>query len=280
MSEILNLGQHRFQSRLLTGTGRFSSLEQTVDALTASGSELCTVALRRLPLDRPEGSGLLKALPPGMRLLPNTAGATTAREAIRIAHLAREALETDLIKLEILADPVTLYPHNAETLRAAITLVEDGFTVLPYCGDDPVICRDLEAAGCAAVMPLAAPIGSGLGLLNPQTLSLIRELIEIPMIVDAGIGSPADALQAMELGCDAVLVNTAIAAAQDPVGMAKAFRLAVEAGRLSFLSGRIPKRRYATASSPEDGLSVADDSGNSAQTHTAASRLEEDAWSS
>ena len=171
------------------------------------------------------------------------------------AAISDHGLDTDLIKLEILADPVTLYPHNAETLRAAEALVEAGFTVLPYCGDDPVVCRELEAVGCAAVMPLAAPIGSGLGLLNPQTLSLIRELVQIPMIVDAGIGSPADAIQAMELGCDAVLVNTAIAAADEPVGMAMAFRLAVEAGRLSFLSGRIPKRRYATASSPSTGLS-------------------------
>ena len=279
MTNTLRLGAHRFSSRLLTGTGRFPSLQSTVDALTASGSELCTVALRRLPLDRPDGSALLKALPSGMKILPNTAGATTAKEAVRIARLAREALETDLVKLEILADPVTLYPHNAETLRAAITLVDEGFTVLPYCGDDPVICRELEAVGCAAVMPLAAPIGSGLGLLNPQTLSLIRELIEIPMIVDAGIGSPADALQAMELGCDAVLVNTAIAAAKEPIGMATAFRLAVEAGRLSFLSGRIPRRRYATASSPSEGLSTLRIP-NDGDVNRETNHLKEDAWNS
>ena len=276
----LRLGQHEFGSRLLTGTGRFPSLERTVEALSASGSELCTVALRRLPLDRPEGSALLNALPPGMRLLPNTAGATTAQEAVRIARMAREALGTDLVKLEILADPVTLYPHNAETLRAAFTLVEEGFTVLPYCGDDPVICRELEAAGCAAVMPLAAPIGSGLGLLNPQTLRLIRELVQIPMIVDAGIGSPADALQAMELGCDAVLVNTAIAAAKNPVDMATAFRLAVEAGRLSFLSGRIPKRRYATASSPQEGFPSAQDASPVIPGDRSDEDNEENAWSS
>lgn len=256
MSDPLILGTQRFHSRLLTGTGRFSSLPQTVEALTASGSELCTVALRRLPLDRPEGSGLLRALPEGMKLLPNTAGCTTARDAVRIARLAREALATDLVKLEILADPVTLYPHNGETVRAAEQLVNEGFTVLPYCGDDPVVCRELEAIGCAAVMPLAAPIGSGLGILNPQTLGLIRDMIRIPVIVDAGIGSPADAIQAMELGCDAVLVNTAIAAAADPVAMAKAFGLAVEAGRLSYLAGRIPKRAFATASSPMDDLSI------------------------
>ncbi len=279
MTNALRLGAHRFSSRLLTGTGRFPSLQSTVDALTASGSELCTVALRRLPLDRPDGSALLKALPSGMKILPNTAGATTAKEAVRIARLAREALETDLVKLEILADPVTLYPHNAETLRAAITLVDEGFTVLPYCGDDPVICRELEAVGCAAVMPLAAPIGSGLGLLNPQTLSLIRELIEIPMIVDAGIGSPADALQAMELGCDAVLVNTAIAAAKEPIGMATAFRLAVEAGRLSFLSGRIPRRRYATASSPSEGLSTLRIP-NDGDVNRETNHLKEDVWNS
>ncbi|MAO84847.1 MAG: thiazole synthase [Myxococcales bacterium] len=279
MTNTLRLGAHRFSSRLLTGTGRFPSLQSTVDALTASGSELCTVALRRLPLDRPDGSALLKALPSGMKILPNTAGATTAKEAVRIARLAREALETDLVKLEILADPVTLYPHNAETLRAAITLVDEGFTVLPYCGDDPVICRELEAVGCAAVMPLAAPIGSGLGLLNPQTLSLIRELIEIPMIVDAGIGSPADALQAMELGCDAVLVNTAIAAAKEPIGMATAFRLAVEAGRLSFLSGRIPRRRYATASSPSEGLSTLRIP-NDGDVNRETNHLKEDVWNS
>jgi thiazole synthase len=252
--EPLVLGDHLFTSRLLTGTGRFSSLESTGAALAASGSQLCTLAVRRIDLAQAEQSKLLKALPEGMKLLPNTAGCMTAQDALRVARLAREALQTDLIKLEILADPLTLYPNNAETLRGAEMLVEDGFTVLPYCGDDPVVCRELAAIGCAAVMPLAAPIGSGLGVVNPHVLRLIIEQVDVPVIVDAGLGSPMDACQAMELGADAVLVNTAIAAADDPIAMARAFGLAVEAGYLSYRAGRIPKKAYATASSPIAGL--------------------------
>ena len=252
--EPLVLGQHQFGSRLLTGTGRFSSLKRTHEALAASGSELCTLAVRRIDLGQTQTSALLKALPKGMHILPNTAGCMTAQEALRVARLAREALDTDLIKLEILADPMTLYPNNPETVRGAQMLIEDGFTVLPYCGDDPVVCRELAAIGCAAVMPLAAPIGSGLGVVNPHVLRLIIDQVSVPVIVDAGLGSPMDACQAMELGADAVLVNTAIAAADDPVAMAKAFGLAVEAGYLSFRAGRIPKKPYATASSPIDGV--------------------------
>ena len=257
--EKLRLGAHEFSSRLLTGTGRFSNLAMTAEALAASGSELCTLAVRRVDLGEKRQSALLKALPPGMKLLPNTAGCMTAKDALRVARLAREALQTDLIKLEILADPLTLYPNNAETLRGAEMLIADGFTVLPYCGDDPVVCRELAALGCAAVMPLAAPIGSGLGIVNPYVLRLIIDSLDVPVIIDAGIGSPMDACQAMELGADAVLVNTAIAAAKDPVAMARAFGLAVEAGALSYRAGRIEKKAYATASSPISGVVSAAD---------------------
>jgi thiazole synthase len=250
----LKLGRYSFDSRLLTGTGRFSTLSQTGEALAASGSELCTVAVRRIDLDQGDQVGVLRCLPESMALLPNTAGCMTAEEALRVARLAREALDTDLVKLEILADPVTLYPNNAETVRCAEMMIDDGFTVLPYCGDDPAVCRELAAIGCAAVMPLAAPIGSGLGVINPHVLKLIISLVDVPVIADAGLGSPADAAEAMELGCDAVLVNTAIAAAGDPVAMARAFGLAVEAGRLGFLAGRIERKAYATASSPINGL--------------------------
>ncbi|MEE2834892.1 MAG: thiazole synthase [Myxococcota bacterium] len=252
--EPLILGAHTFTSRLLTGTGRFSSLARTTEALSASGSELCTLAVRRIDLNETASSALLEALPAGMKVLPNTAGCMTAQEALRVARLAREALETDLVKLEILADPLTLYPNNAETVRCAQLLIDDGFTVLPYCGDDPVVCRELAAIGCAAVMPLAAPIGSGLGVVNPHVLRLIIDQVHVPVIVDAGLGSPMDACQAMELGAAAVLVNTAIAAADDPVAMARAFGLAVEAGYLAAQAGRIPKRAYATASSPIEGV--------------------------
>ena len=250
----LILGKHQLTSRLLTGTGRFSSLQRTTEALTASGSELCTLAVRRIDLGQTDTSALLKALPEGMKILPNTAGCMTAQESLRVARLAREALDTDLVKLEILADPLTLYPNNAETIRGAQMLIDDGFTVLPYCGDDPVVCRELAAMGCAAVMPLAAPIGSGLGVVNPHVLRLIIDQVAVPVIVDAGLGSPMDACQAMELGADAVLVNTAIAAADDPVNMARAFGLAVEAGYLAARAGRIAKKAYATASSPIEGV--------------------------
>ena len=251
----LILGAHRFQSRLIVGTGKYKDVTETRAALEASGAELVTVALRRVELkDRSEGSLMSLLMSGRFKLLPNTAGCYTADEAVRTLRLARELGMADLVKLEVIGDPQTLYPDNEQTLEAARVLVKEGFTVLPYCIDDPIVCRKLEDLGCAAVMPLAAPIGSGLGIRNPHNLRIILERAKIPVIVDAGVGTASDAAIALELGCDGVLLNTAIAQAKDPVKMAVAMRYAVEAGRLAFRAGRMPKRAYANASSPESGL--------------------------
>lgn len=254
MTDPLILGDLQFASRLLVGTSRYPNLQVMQQALEASGAEIVTVSIRRLDLNR-GGAGVLDAIDRDRyTLLPNTAGCYTARDAILTAQLAREALGTSFVKLEVLGDDRTLFPDVPQLLEAAQVLVEDGFTVLPYCNDDPVTCQRLEALGCAAVMPLGAPIGSGMGIRNPYNLRIIRELIQIPVIVDAGVGTASDAAIAMELGCDGVLLNTAIAGAKDPVAMARAMRLGVEAGRLAYGAGRISTKLYATASSPLDGM--------------------------
>ncbi len=260
-TDPLRIGEHTFSSRLFVGTGKYADLTQTREALEASGAEVVTVALRRVNLkEREAGSmmGLLTAKDaegrPRWVLLPNTAGCYTVEDAVRTCRLARELGLSDLVKLEVIGDERTLFPDNNKTMEAAKILVGEGFTVLPYCTDDPVVCRQLEELGCAAVMPLAAPIGSGLGIRNPYNLRIIIEQAKVPVIVDAGVGTASDAAVAMELGCDGVLMNTAIAAAEQPVMMARAMRLAVEAGRLAFCAGRMPRRLHASASSPLAGL--------------------------
>jgi len=248
----LVIGGRRLASRLILGTGGFSSLDTVSDAIAASGADVVTVAMRRLdPTAR--GSLLDVVRQAGASPLPNTAGCFTSREAVLTARLAREALQTDWIKLEVIADERTLLPEPVELLNAAEALVEEGFTVLPYASDDPVLARRLESIGCAAVMPLGAPIGSGLGIRNAHNIQLIVEQATVPVILDAGIGTASDAALAMELGCDGVLLASAITRAQDPVGMARAMRLAVEAGWLARSAGRIPKRFHALASSEHEG---------------------------
>lgn len=249
------LGGRSFRSRLIVGSGKYASLAQTLACTRESGAEMITVALRRVKLDAPKGENLLEALSSaGYVVLPNTAGCYDVESALTTARLGRELLGTDLVKLEVIGDERTLFPDVAGTLEAARQLVAEGFAVLPYVTDDPVACQKLAAMGCAAVMPLAAPIGSGLGIRNPANLRIILETVSVPVIVDAGVGTASDAAVAMELGCTAVLMNTAIAGAKDPLGMARAMKLGVEAGRLAFESGRIPRRLYASASSPLDGL--------------------------
>jgi thiazole synthase len=241
------------RSRLLLGTGGFASLQLLADAIAASGSELVTVALRRI--DPSARGSLVDVLSDaGVGLLPNTAGCFTARDAVLTAKLAREAFETDWVKLEVIGDEDTLLPDAPELLRAAEELVDEGFVVLPYTSDDPVLARRLQDVGCAAVMPLGSPIGSGMGIRNPYNIALIREAVELPVVLDAGVGTASDAALAMELGCDAVMAASAITRAQDPVRMAAAMRSAVEAGRLAAGAGRIPRRLYATASTPHEGL--------------------------
>src|SRR5664279_1889674 len=253
--DALKIGSHVFQSRLIVGTGKYQSVEETEQALTASGTELITVALRRVDLkDRSQGSLMSLILSKRWTILPNTAGCYSADEAVRTLRLARELGIADLVKLEVIGDPKTLYPDNEQTLEAAKLLVKEGVTVWPYCIDDPIVCRKLEDLGCAAVMPLAAPIGSGLGISNPHNLSIILEHAKVPVIVDAGVGTASDAAIAMELGCDGVLMNTAIAHAKDPVMMAEAMREAISAGRKARLAGRMARTRYANASSPTAGL--------------------------
>jgi thiazole synthase len=252
--ETFEVGGRAFTSRLIVGTGKYRSFEEMKAAHRASGAEMVTVAVRRVPLDRKTES-FLDHLDPSLVILPNTAGCYTADEAVRTARLAREALQTDLIKLEVIGDQTTLFPDNEGTLEAARVLVREGFTVLPYFSDDLVMAKKLLDAGCAAVMPLAAPIGSGLGVQNPANLRIMREqLPDATIIVDAGVGIASDAAVAMEIGVDAVLMNTAIAEAEDSARMATAMRLAVEAGRLAYLAGRMPKRLYASASSPLSGV--------------------------
>jgi thiazole synthase len=253
--ESLTIGTHEFSSRLIVGTSRYPNPQVMLDALEATGTELVTVAIRRVNVENPAPESHLDLLRRGgYEILPNTAGCYTAREAVLVARLAREALDTDLIKLEVIGDDETLMPDVEQLLDAAKTLVDDGFTVLAYANDDPITCRKLSNLGCAAVMPLASPIGSGMGLVNPYNLRIIREVIDdTPLIVDAGIGTASDATTAMELGYDGVLLNTAIAEAQHPVEMAHAMRLAVEAGRHAHRAGRIPRRLYAQSSSPTEG---------------------------
>jgi thiazole synthase len=252
-TDPLTIAGTELRSRLLLGTGGFRSLDALASAIEASGTELVTVALRRIdPGQRGSIVDVLDAA--GVRLLPNTAGCFTARDAVLTAKLAREAFETDWVKLEVIGDERTLLPDAPALLEAAEELVDVGFTVLPYTNDDPILARRLEDVGCAAVMPLGSPIGSGMGLLNPYNLRLIRERAGVPVILDAGVGTASDAALAMELGYDAVLCASAISRAEDPVAMARAVRLGTEGGRLAFHAGRIPRRLYAQASTPEEGV--------------------------
>ena len=249
----LELGGRRWRSRLIVGTGGFRSHEDLAAALEASGTEIVTVALRRVdPAARGSVLDVIDRL--GLFALPNTAGCYTARDAIRTARLAREAFETNWIKLEVIGDDRTLFPDAVELLAAAETLVEEGFTVLPYTNDDPILARRLEDAGCAAVMPLGSPIGSGAGIRNPYNLRIIVERCDVPVILDAGIGTASDAARAMELGCDGVLLASSVSRAEDPAAMAAAMRGAVEAGFAARRAGRIPRRLHAEASTPDEGL--------------------------
>ncbi|HEV2975065.1 MAG TPA: thiazole synthase [Solirubrobacteraceae bacterium] len=249
----LTIAGRTLRSRLLLGTGGFPSLSLLAEAIVVSASELVTVALRRVdPASR--GSLIDVLSQAGVELLPNTAGCYTARDAVLTARLAREAFTTDWVKLEVIGDEDTLMPDAPELLRAAEELVDDGFVVLPYTTDDPVLARRLADVGCAAVMPLGSPIGSGMGIRNPYNIALVREAVDVPVVLDAGIGTASDAALAMELGCDAVMAASAISRAADPVRMARAMRAAVEAGRFAHGAGRIPKRTYATASTPTEGM--------------------------
>jgi len=251
---LLVLGGKEFESRLIVGTGKYPSFELMREAIEASGAQIVTVAVRRVSLPG-KGESLLDYLDPARyTLLPNTAGCYTADEAVRTAYLAREAGLGEMVKLEVIGDSRTLFPDVQGLLEATKILAREGFTVLPYTNDDPVLAKKLEDSGAAAVMPLGAPIGSGLGIRNPYNIKIILETITVPVIVDAGVGIASDAVIAMELGCDGVLMNTAIAGAKDPVAMARAMKLAIEAGRLAFKAGRIPKKLYATASSPIEGI--------------------------
>jgi thiazole synthase len=253
--EKFEIAGRGFTSRLIIGTGKYRSYDEMKAAHSASGAQLVTVAVRRVPLEDRSVESFLDHLDPSLVILPNTAGCYTAEDAVRTARLAREALGTDLVKLEVIGDQTTLFPDNEQTLEAARVLVKEGFKVLPYFNDDLIMAKKLLDAGCVAVMPLAAPIGSGLGIQNPANLAIMREqLPDATIIVDAGVGTASDAAIAMELGADAVLMNTAIAEARDSEKMATAMRLAIEAGRLAYLSGRMPRRLYASASSPLGGV--------------------------
>ncbi len=254
MSELI-IANKKFKSRLILGTAKYPSLQIMLEALKASETEIVTVAIRRVNLKNPLNENLIQLLRENNYfILPNTAGCYTAKEAILTAQLAREALGTNWIKLEVIGDDETLFPDNTELLKAAEQLIKDNFIVLPYCNDDPVVCRKLADLGCAAIMPLGSPIGSGMGIRNPYNIQIIRELIDLPLIIDAGVGTASDVSIAFELGVDGVLLNTAIACAQNPVKMAKAMCYAAVAGRLAFEAGRIPKKLYATASSPINGI--------------------------
>ena len=261
MSDALQIAGRRFASRLLVGTGKYKDFAQTRAAIDASGAEIITVAIRRTNIGQSKGEpSLLEFLPPSkFTYLPNTAGCYNAEDAVRTLRLARELLDGhDLVKLEVLGDPQSLYPNMPETLAAAKTLVTEGFKVMVYCSDDPIQAAMLADLGCVAVMPLASLIGSGMGILNPWNLQLVIDRVKVPVLVDAGVGTASDAAIAMELGCDGVLMNTAIAAAKDPVMMARAMRKGVEAGREAFLAGRMPKKLYsAAASSPVEGTIAA-----------------------
>ncbi len=253
--DFFTVAGQNFTSRLLVGTGKYKDLEQTKLAIEASGAEIVTVAVRRVNIAASNEPMLQDYIDPKKyTYLPNTAGCYTAEEAVRTLRLAREAGGWKLVKLEVIGDKQTLYPDMVETLKAAEILVKEGFDVMAYTTDDPIFARKLEDLGCCAIMPLAAPIGSGLGIQNPLNVQIIVENAKVPVLVDAGVGTASDAAIAMELGCDGVLMNTAIAEAQDPIRMARAMKLAIEAGREAFLAGRMPKRQYASASSPQTGL--------------------------
>ncbi|MGB6553484.1 MAG: thiazole synthase [Candidatus Binataceae bacterium] len=255
MDTPLELGGRKFSSRLIVGTGKYKDFAETRRAVEESGAEIVTVAVRRVNITDRKSENLLDYLDPKrFQILPNTAGCYTAEEAVRTCRLAREVGVGDMVKLEVIGDQKTLFPDVPATIEAAKILVKEGFKVLPYVTDDPVTCLRLAELGCAAVMPLAAPIGSGLGIRNPYNLAIIIEQAKVPVIVDAGVGTASDAAYAMELGCDAILMNTAIAGAKDPLAMARAMKLAVEAGRLAYGAGRIERRLYATASSPITGM--------------------------
>jgi len=254
-TDTWKIAGREFRSRLMVGTGKYADFQQMARAIEASGAEIVTVAVRRVNIsDRSKESLLDYIDPKKYTLLPNTAGCYSAADAVRTCRLAREAGLSDFVKLEVLGDERTLFPDNEELLKAAAILVKEGFTVLPYTSDAPILCRKLEDLGCAAVMPLGAPIGSGRGIRNPFNIRIIMENVKVPVIVDAGVGTASDAAVAMELGCDGVLMNTAISGAKDPVAMAEAMNLAVRAGRLAYLAGRIPRKLYATASSPLEGV--------------------------
>jgi thiazole synthase len=256
MSDTLKIGKYEFNSRLIVGSGKYKDFETTKEATLASGSELITVAVRRLNITDPDKENLRDTFKgTGVQFLPNSAGCTTAEEAITTFRLTREATGIDLIKLEVIGDTQkTLYPDVLETIKACEVLSKEGFTIMAYTSDDPIMAKRLEDAGAHAVMPLAAPIGSGLGIQNRYNVVFVRDAVSVPVIVDAGIGCASDAAAAMELGADGILTNTAIAQADDPMTMAVAMKHAVLAGRMSYLAGRIPKRPYATASSPVDGM--------------------------
>jgi thiazole synthase len=257
VTDTIQVGSYTLKSRLLVGTGKYRDLDETGRAIRASGADVVTMAVRRTNLGQnPNEPNLLDVISPDRyTLLPNTAGCHTADDAVRTCRLARELLDGhNLVKLEVISKSRTLYPDVVETLSAARTLVDDGFEVMVYTSDDPLIALELEAIGCVAVMPLGAPIGSGLGLQNPYNIREILDNLKVPVIVDAGVGTASDATVAMELGCEGVLMNTAIAEAKDPVKMARAMRLAIESGRLAYEAGRMPRKRYADASSPETGL--------------------------
>ncbi len=254
-NDKLVIGDREFTSRLIVGSGKYKDFQQTKEATEAAEAEIITVAVRRVNITDPDKPNLLDYIDTSkIMILPNTAGCYTAEEAVLTAKLAREALGHGFVKLEVIGDQKTLYPDMIETLKAAEILVKEGFTVLPYTTDDPVMAKRFEEIGCAAVMPLAAPIGSGLGLQNPYNILFIKEAVNVPVIVDAGIGTASDAAIVMELGVDGVLMNTAIAGAKDPIKMAIAMKYAVRAGRLAYLAGRIPKKMYASASSPIEGV--------------------------
>jgi thiazole synthase len=256
LEDPLVLGGRTFRSRLIVGTGKYSSFALMKQALEMSGAEMVTVAVRRVNLNDKSAESLLDYIDPArFTLLPNTAGCYTAEDAIRIANLGREAGLSEWVKLEVIGDEKTLFPDTEGLLTATKILVKDGFVVLPYTNDDPVMARKLEDAGAAAVMPLGAPIGSGMGIQNAANLQIMMESVSVPVIVDAGVGTASDATIAMELGSDAVLMNTGIAAATDPMAMAEAMKLAVQAGRLAYKAGRMPKKLYASASSPLQGIS-------------------------
>jgi len=258
MSDTFELAGKTYTSRLLVGTGKYKNLEETKAAIEASGAEIVTVAIRRTNIGQnPNEPSLLDVIPPERyTILPNTAGCFDAESAIRTCQLARELLDGhSLVKLEVLGDAETLYPNMVETLKAARVLIDDGFDVMVYTSDDPIIAKELEDMGCVAVMPLGSLIGSGMGIINPYNIRMIKEKLTVPVLVDAGVGTASDAAVAMELGCDGVLMNTAIAAAKEPVRMARAMKLAVEAGREAYLAGRMPQRIYtASPSSPDEGI--------------------------